>query len=240
MNDAQLPLALCLGGLDPSGGAGLLRDVMTLAGMGVHPMAVATADTVQNGAGCLGIFPPRDPLAALEALRPHLGGRWGVKLGLCALDGDTFKAMADLLEQLDPALRIWDPILAPTAGVGLHRPEGLRAMARTLLAGGGWVVSPNRPEAAALSGLAESQAPAVLGQALLDLGADAVWLKGGHGAGHEVEDFWITPQSTQSLGRSPPRRKGARLQSGAGRAIRDPDAGRPGRRGPQDRIPRRR
>ena len=38
------PVGLCLGGLDPSGGAGLLRDVMTLAALGVQPMAVCTAE----------------------------------------------------------------------------------------------------------------------------------------------------------------------------------------------------
>jgi len=64
--------------MDPSAGAGILRDVMTLAALGVHPMAVSTADTVQNGLVCLAIRPPRDPLPAFDALVPHLGGAWGV------------------------------------------------------------------------------------------------------------------------------------------------------------------
>ena len=197
-----LPLALCLGGLDPSGGAGLLRDVMTLAALGVYPMAVATCETVQNGAGCQAILAPQDPLAALEALRPHLGGHWGVKLGMSALDPALFSALAVRLQALGPAVRIWDPILAPSFGVGLHQPADLRTMAGTLLPGGGWVVSPNLPEAAALGGRSQGD-PATLAGPLLELGAAAVWLKGGHGQGEEVEDFWITAEGVLSLGRSP-------------------------------------
>jgi len=196
------PLALCLGGLDPSAGAGLLRDVITLAALGVQPMAVCTADTVQNGAQCLAIRPGTDPLAPLEALRPHLTGPWGVKLGLCALAPAVFQALAELVAELGPSVRIWDPIQAPTAGVGLHDAPGLRAMAGTLLKGGGWVVAPNLPEAAALAGL-KGGSPEALARPLLDLGAEAVWLKGGHGDAKEVEDLWITAQGVLSLGRAP-------------------------------------
>ena len=196
-----VPVALCLGGLDPSGGAGLLRDVMTLAALGVHPMAVSLADTVQNGLGCKAIRPPADPFPGLEALAPHLAGTWGVKLGLCALDGTDLRRVAAQVEAWSPLARIWDPILAPTEGVGLHDAEGLRAMAGILLAAGPWVVSPNLPEAAALADLPPGADPADLARPLLERGAAAVWLKGGHGGGSQVEDFWITSQGVQSLGR---------------------------------------
>jgi hydroxymethylpyrimidine/phosphomethylpyrimidine kinase len=204
MAGAPLPVpGLCLGGLDPSGGAGILRDALTLAALGVHPMAVCTAETIQNGLACLAIHPPRDPMPALEALVPHLAPGWGVKLGLCALEPSRLSMLASRLASLEPAFRIWDPILAPTAGVGLHDAVGLRAMARVLLALGPWVVSPNLPEAAALSGLPQDAAPADLARPLLELGAEAVWLKGGHGTRTEVEDLWITRSGVESLGRFP-------------------------------------
>jgi hydroxymethylpyrimidine/phosphomethylpyrimidine kinase len=75
-------------------------------------------------------------------------------------------------------------------------------MAEVLLGSGGWVVCPNLPEAAALSGRALDAGAAALAKPFLELGAAAVWLKGGHGQGLEVEDFWITPGSVLSLGRS--------------------------------------
>jgi hydroxymethylpyrimidine/phosphomethylpyrimidine kinase len=199
-----LPVGLCLGGMDPSAGAGLLRDVITLAALGVQPMAVCTAETVQNGLACQSIRPPADPLPCLEALAPHLAPPqpWGVKLGLCALDARTFAALAARVAALGPAPRIWDPILAPSSGVGLHSAVGLRAMAELLLGAGGWVACPNLPEAAALAGPAAGADPAALAGPWLDLGAQAVWLKGGHGAGTAVEDFWITREAVLSLGRA--------------------------------------
>jgi hydroxymethylpyrimidine/phosphomethylpyrimidine kinase len=176
-------------------------------------MAVCTAETIQNGLGCQAILPPRDPIPALEALAPHLGGGWGVKLGLCSLGALSLEALASRLETLHPAVRIWDPILAPTSGVPLHDARGLRDMAGILLGAGPWVVSPNLPEAQALSGLPPGAGPRDLARPLLDHGAAAVWLKGGHGAGEDVEDFWITPSGAVSLGRMP-RLEGDRRGTG--------------------------
>lgn len=199
-----VPVALCLGGLDPSAGAGLLRDALTVASLGVHPMALCTAETVQNGERCWAIATPADPMPALEALAPHLGPerRWGAKLGLCALAPAAVAALAARIAEWGPAACIWDPIQAPTAGVGLHGAAELRALARAVLGGGGWVASPNLPEARLLAGSGADD-PAGLAAPFLDLGARAVWLKGGHGAGGQVEDFWVEPGAVRSLGRFP-------------------------------------
>ena len=63
------PVVLCLGGMDPSGGAGLLRDALSLAELGCQPMAVSLAETLQNGLACLRIEAPGlDPVQRLEAL----------------------------------------------------------------------------------------------------------------------------------------------------------------------------
>jgi len=202
------PLALCLGGLDPSGGAGILRDALTLAELGCQPMAVSLAETLQNGLTCTRIESPAlDPVICLENLAPHLAGRWGVKFSLCALDGATFRRLCATLRHLAPPLRIWDPILAPSAGVGLHNGGDLRRMAAEILPMGGWVVSPNRGEAAAFAGMAPEAilgaSPESLAAPWLETGAAAVWLKGGHGGGDEIQDFWITREGLQALERVP-------------------------------------
>lgn len=201
-------IALCLGGMDPSAGAGLLRDVMTLQALGVHPMAVSTAETLQNGLACQRIeAPSMDPVKRLESLGPHLVGRWGVKLGMAALDQGTFRRLAATLRALDPPVRIWDPILAPSTGVGLHDGGELRRMADVLLKEGSWVVSPNRGEAAAVAGLPPAQIQTaeiqVLARPWLERGAHAVWLKGGHARGSDIQDFWITSEGTIALPVSP-------------------------------------
>jgi len=212
------PVALCLGGVDPSGGAGLLRDALTVAAFGVLPMVVSTAETIQNGLGCSRILPPAvDPVARLESLGPHLAGRWGVKLGLCALGDADFRRLSASLRALAPPVRIWDPILAPSAAVGLHDGEDLRRMVAELLPSGGWVVAPNRGEAAAFAGLPpeaiQTAGVEALARPFLDLGAAAVWLKGGHALGDEVLDHWITSQGLETLPPHP-RLPGARRGTG--------------------------
>jgi len=202
------PLALCLGGMDPSAGAGVLRDVIVLSELGCQPMAVSLAETLQNGLACQRIeAPAMDPVQRVENLAPHLAGRWGLKLSLCALEERTFRRLCATLRHLAPAIRIWDPILAPSAGVGLHDGGDLRRMAADLLPMGGWVVSPNRGEAAVFAGLPpeviRSASVESLATPWLDSGATAVWLKGGHAAGNLVQDVWVTRQGIQDLPAAP-------------------------------------
>lgn len=212
------PLALCLGGVDPSGGAGLFLDALTLSELGCQPMAVSLAETLQNGLGCTRIEPPSmDPVARLETLAPHLAGRWGVKLSLCALEATGFRRLCATLRHLAPPLRLWDPILAPSAGAGLHDGGDLRRMAADLLPMGGWVVSPNRGEAAAFAGLPpeaiRSANIEVLVTPWLEAGAAAVWLKGGHAPGDQVQDAWATLDGIQLL-EAAPRLPGERRGTG--------------------------
>lgn len=214
----SLPVALCLGGLDPSAGAGILRDALTAWELGVQPMAIPVAETRQNGLACLEITPPAmDPNPRLQALRPHLAGAWGVKLGLCLLPDVQLRALVTGLDELRPQARLWDPIQAPTSGVGLHRASDLRRMAELILGTGGWVVSPNRPEAAAFGGMTADADAELLARPFLGAGAEAVWLKGGHAQG-EVEDLWVDAAGARSLGcrpRLPGERRGTGCTLGA-------------------------
>ncbi len=196
----------------------MLSDVRTLSDLGILPMAVPLAETIQNGLACTRILPPAvDPVLRLESLGPHLSGVWGVKLGLCTLELPALRRLLGVLEHLAPAVRIWDPILAPSAGVGCHSTDELQAMADAILKSGRWVVCPNRGEAAALAGLPPERireaTPEELSQPLLDRGAKAVWLKGGHAGGDTVQDLWITSQGIETL-EAVPRLPGDRRGTG--------------------------
>jgi len=190
--------------MDPSAGAGILRDVQVVSSLGVYPMALCTAETIQNGSACLRIAPPGlPPDEGFAALRPHLlSGHWGAKLGLCAVQPGLMGALARTIHEAAPLARIWDPVLGPSSGAGLHDRETLLALAEALLPSGGWVVSPNLPEARTLLGGPTSD-PAALARPWLELGAEAVWLKGGHGEGGDIQDLWITAGSVLSLGAHP-------------------------------------
>lgn len=204
-SSAVPPVALCLGGWDASGGAGLVRDLLTVASFGLHPMAIATAETLQNGEQCSEVGPPATPPALhVRNLRPHLaGGPWGVKVGLLALTDSWLLDLLEALEALEPVARIWDPVRGPSVGEAVHDARAYRRLAERLLRPGGWVVAPNRLEAAFLAGLPLASPPGALAAPWLAFGAEAVWLKGGHAAADSVEDFWITRGETQTLGASP-------------------------------------
>jgi hydroxymethylpyrimidine/phosphomethylpyrimidine kinase len=181
-------------------------------------MAIPLAETVQNGLACTRILPPSvDPVIRLESLGPHLAGSWGVKVGLCALELPVLRRLLGVLDQLNPTVRIWDPILAPSAGVGCHTPEELQTMADAVLKSGHWIVCPNRGEAAALAGLPPERireaTPQELSQPLMDRGAKAVWLKGGHTGGATVQDLWITAQGIETM-EAVPRLPGDRRGTG--------------------------
>ncbi|HEV2219632.1 MAG TPA: bifunctional hydroxymethylpyrimidine kinase/phosphomethylpyrimidine kinase, partial [Casimicrobiaceae bacterium] len=51
------PIVLTFAASDPSGGAGVQADLLTLASMGCHPLSVITALTVQDTLGVEGVMP---------------------------------------------------------------------------------------------------------------------------------------------------------------------------------------
>ena len=184
----EVPVALFMGGFDPSGGAGVLRDVSVASGLGIHPMAITMAETVQNGSECMEIVPPGlNPLKRLNALKTHLRGRWGVKLSMfhdCRL---LYEVMPQI-HRLEPCAAIWDPVIAPTQGVGLHSTTSIKEVIG-LLAGNHWVASPNIPEARLLADMPKGQLESAA-KKLMGIGLQCVWIRGGHGTGETVQDLW--------------------------------------------------
>jgi len=201
---SDVPVALLLGGFDPSGGAGLLRDAVVVSGLGVHPMAIPLAETAQNGFQCFEIAPPNaNPIARLDSLEPHLRGNWGLKLSMfydCAL----LKRLLPRINQYEPPVAVWDPVIAPTNGVGLHSHasiheafglvSGISGNAKNI-----WLFSPNMPEARLLTGLPDGQLETVA-KKLMDMGMGRVWIRGGHGSDETVQDLWCDSDGPVWLG----------------------------------------
>jgi hydroxymethylpyrimidine/phosphomethylpyrimidine kinase len=175
---AEPVLILVVGGVDPSGGAGLLRDVATVTARGARAHAVGTAWTEQ-GAGVHRVE-PRGPDAVREALRWAIATLRpaAVKIGM-AVGPETAAALVDGLTAYDGPVVV-DPVLATSRGGALWAAptaELLPLLRRAAL------VTPNAPEAAALAGTpvatlaqAEGAARALVATA----GLRAVLVKGGH------------------------------------------------------------
>jgi hydroxymethylpyrimidine/phosphomethylpyrimidine kinase len=184
---------LTIAGSDPTGGAGLQGDLKTFAAHGVYGTAVVTALTVQGRRGVSRVQPvPADFVAdqlqvVLEEVRPR-----SAKTGML-WDGEVIGAVADRLAEVPGTALVVDPVLVATAGGDLLRPDALPAM-RDRLVPLARVVTPNLPEGARLLGREriEEREMEEAARALLDLGCEAVLLKGGHGEGPESVDVLAT------------------------------------------------
>jgi hydroxymethylpyrimidine/phosphomethylpyrimidine kinase len=186
---------LAIGGSDPGAGAGVQADLKTVMALGGYALTAVTAVTVQDTRGVKDVFrvPGKVVEAQARAVLADIGAD-AVKTGTLG-SLDVVRAVADLLA--GPAKRlpvVVDPVLASTSGKALLEPRALKAF-RTLIIPRAAVLTPNVPEASTLTGLrvASLDDRRRAGEALLEMGAGAVLLKGGHGKGATVVDLLMTP-----------------------------------------------
>ena len=183
---------LVLGGLDPSGGAGLLADAEAIRQSGARPLCVPTALTVQTTKAARS-FQPCAPTFMLEMARALLEEEdvRAIKLGMLATP-QTARAIGDLLSEHPSIPVVLDPVLTASSGALLFKgsPEDARAAVQSLWARA--IVTPNLAEAQLLLGLtAPLRTPGdqeIAARALLSAGARAAVVKGGHGDGPEAID----------------------------------------------------
>lgn len=196
-------VALTIAGSDPTGGAGLQMDLQVFARHGVHGMAVPTALTVQTTRGVhrtLPVFPNivGEQLQMLLAdIRPD-----AVKLGMLASD-DVLLRVANTLDGHPDLPRVVDPVLRASDGSFLLERRAWRSLVERLIAGA-TLVTPNLSEAETLTGERDPERAA---RVLLEAGAHAVLVKGGHADGH-ADDLFVTPESVVRL-------HGERIEGGA-------------------------
>jgi hydroxymethylpyrimidine/phosphomethylpyrimidine kinase len=185
---------VAIGGLDPTGGAGLLRDEATARALGARATLVGTAWTRQTGARVAGVE-PRDPGALTEALMMALEdagmGNLAVKIGLLP-SARTARAVAAGLRMTTGVFAgpvVLDPVLSASSGGTLVRDDGARADLHASLADLTTLITPNRPELAALTGrpVVSDEHAIAAARALCERGFAAVLVKGGHREGDPVD-----------------------------------------------------
>ena len=187
---SSLPNVLSIAGSDPSGGAGIQADLKTFAALGCYGMAAITALTAQNTQGVSGVhIPPADFVAQqIDAIFADIRVD-AVKIGMLG-SPDVVEAVAHALKRNGAKNIVLDPVLVATSGDSLGAPGVVEAMRAHLLPLAR-VVTPNIPEAMRFTGLSEPQNVqdlAVLAGHFLELGAQAVLVKGGHMQGDKASD----------------------------------------------------
>ena len=185
---------LIIAGSDSGGGAGVQADIKTVTMLGGYAATAITAVTVQNTLGVFGVhdIPPEVVAAPARAVLEDIGAD-AIKTGM--LGGPaTVRAVAAVLADHPDIPAVIDPVMIAKGGAALLDDAAV-ALVRDLLIPLAALLTPNAPEAEALTGLAvndlDDQRRA--GEALLKLGARAVLMKGGHVPGATVIDLLLTP-----------------------------------------------
>ena len=193
------PILLTIAGFDPSCGAGVAADLKTFAAHNCYGVAGVTALTVQSTQGLVSVHatPCATLRAQLEALMEDVTIA-GVKIGMLANRANA-NAVAEFLDKYKFAHVVLDPVFRPTAGAGeLLDETGLKFVRDELLRRVS-VITPNIPETEFLTGVEvkDINGMKAAGQKLLEMGAQAVVVTGGHlekptdvlCAGGEIEVF---------------------------------------------------
>lgn len=176
---------ICVGGIDPTGGAGLARDAATVSGLGGQATLVATAVTVQDTRGVHLVQPIEIAVVEAQLLAAIAAGVDAVKIGMLAT-GRTIERLIPVLSSIGTPI-VLDPVLAASAGGALLDDEGREALLS--LASLVSIITPNIEEAASLTG-SGAEGPADLARALLDAGWARVCVSGGDVDGPIARDWY--------------------------------------------------
>jgi hydroxymethylpyrimidine/phosphomethylpyrimidine kinase len=184
---------LVLAGSDSGGGAGIQADIKTITVLGGYAATAITAITVQNTLGVTGVHPiPLDVVEAqARAVLDDIGAD-AFKTGMLG-DAATVEVVARVLDSARGLPAVIDPVMVAKGGASLLAGQAVGAL-KSLLVPRAALLTPNAPEAAALTGLSVETTDDLrrAGDALLELGAQAVLMKGGHVEGERVIDLLIT------------------------------------------------
>jgi hydroxymethylpyrimidine/phosphomethylpyrimidine kinase len=193
------PILLTIAGFDPSCGAGVAADLKTFAAHNCYGVAAVTALTVQSTQGVISVHatPSATLRAQLDALVDDVVIA-GVKIGMLTNRGNA-SAVTEFLDKYKFTHVVLDPVFRPTAGdAELLDTSGLKFVRDELLKRVS-VITPNLPEAEFLTGMEVKDLSSMkaAGQKLIEMGARAVVVTGGHlekpidvfCVGTEVETF---------------------------------------------------
>ncbi|MDP9241782.1 MAG: bifunctional hydroxymethylpyrimidine kinase/phosphomethylpyrimidine kinase [Actinomycetota bacterium] len=187
-----IPRALTIAGSDSGGGAGIQADLNTFGAFGVFGMTAITAVTVQNTLGVSG-FEELSPQAVADQIRAVVEdiGVDAAKTGMLA-SAPIVTAVADAVAAGGIPALVVDPVSVSKHGHRLLAEDAVATLRERILPLAA-LVTPNLPEAAVLAGFAVEVPDDMLraGERLLELGAVAALVKGGHLEGAGADDLFV-------------------------------------------------
>ena len=181
------PAVLSFAASDPSGGAGIQADILTLASMGCHPLSVITAITVQDTSGVEGVLPIDADWVADQA-RAILEDIPVAAFKISVLgSAENVSVIAEIVSDYPDIPLILDPVLASGRGDEFANEDILSAI-RELLIPQCTVITPNTPELRRLMQEDEEEGVSIerLSTRLIEMGCEYVLVTGTHESTPEV------------------------------------------------------
>ncbi|WP_253738207.1 bifunctional hydroxymethylpyrimidine kinase/phosphomethylpyrimidine kinase [Halohasta salina] len=184
------PVALTIAGSDSGGGAGIQADLKTMEAHDAFGTSVVTATTAQNTAGVhdVHVLPNDHIVAQYEAVDDDFAVG-AIKTGMLAT-APVIETVVDCLADYAGPVVV-DPVMVAATGDRLLSEDAEDAY--TKLIAQSTLVTPNVDEAEIITGMAIDDAADAEAAArqLVDDGADAALVKGGHLGGDEVVDTLV-------------------------------------------------
>lgn len=192
--------ALTIAGSDSGGGAGIQADLKTMAAHRVFGMSAIVAVTAQNTQTVSAVhdLPPEMVRAQIDAVFSDIRVD-AVKIGMLSSRA-IIQAVAECLRRWRPVFTVLDPVMISKSGCALLQPDAVSALQKELLPLAD-LVTPNIPEAEVLTGatIADRSGMLQAAEVLLQVGAKAVLVKGGHSPDHAddllfdgQQECWLT------------------------------------------------
>ncbi len=190
-------VVLSIAGSDSSAGAGIQADLKSITANGGYAATVITAVTAQNTLGVQGAWP-----MPLDSVREQISSVFddldvaGVKTGMLG-GSEMIELVASELAHRRPPFVVVDPVMISKTGFALLAEDAASTLRERLLPLAS-LVTPNVHEAEALTGLSIKTIDDAqqAGEMLVDTGASAALVKGGHLEGAPATDVLVMPEST--------------------------------------------
>src|SRR3989442_406438 len=190
-----LPVALSIAGSDSGAGAGIQADLKTFAALGVYGVTVITAITAQNTVGVRAVQDVDADVinAQLDAVAEDFSMA-ALKPGMLS-SAAIIETVAAAIQRHRLGPVVVDPVMIAKSGDRLLREDAVDALRRRLLPLAE-VVTPNIPEAEVLAGgpIRTRDDRLAAARAIMELGAHAVVIKGGHSQDDPIVDLLVDSQ----------------------------------------------
>ncbi len=201
-----LPTILTIAGSDSGGGAGIQADIKTITCLDGFAISAITALTAQNGLGVEGIFPVTPDFVQQQLQTLFAGFKPAAAKTGMLFSSEIIEVVANEIEYYTATKEsfpvVVDPVCVSQSGHKLLQDDAIESLIEKIIPLAD-LLTPNKPEAEHLTQMSiNSEEDVVIsGRKLIEMGAKAVLIKGGHFEEQTIvmTDWLITSDDVMKL-----------------------------------------